>query len=70
MQIMRRLMIVSLSQNIHFYANHIQEVKDIFAYLLSQLQVSEFKTRFSHLEEEPYYFTACSANLQVKVPIV
>lgn len=52
MQIMRHLMILFLAQSIHFYAKHIQGVKDIFADLLSQLQISEFKTRFSHLDKE------------------
>lgn len=79
MQIMRRLMILFLAQSIHFYAKHIQGVKYIFADLLSQLQVSILKTRFSHLDKEQttvplitsqlaqqiHYFS-----LQVRVPIV
>lgn len=36
MQLMRRLMMLSLTQNKHFYAKHIQGVDDIAADLLSR----------------------------------
>lgn len=45
MQLMRRLIVLSLTHNIHFYAKHIQD-------LLSLLQVSEFKTRFPLMDKE------------------
>lgn len=52
MQLMRRLMLLSLTHNIHFYAKHIQGVVNVAADLLSLLQVSEFKTRFPHMDKE------------------
>jgi hypothetical protein len=50
MQLMRRLMILSLTYNIHFHAKHIQGVANISADLLSRLQVSDFRTRFPHMD--------------------
>lgn len=52
MQLMRRLMLLSLTHNLHFYAKHIQMVSNVAADLLSRLQVSEFKTRFPHIDKE------------------
>lgn len=54
MQLMRRLMVLSLTYNIHFQAKHIEGVKNIAADLLSRLQVKEFQTRF------PYMDPACT----------
>lgn len=44
MQLMIRLMPLSLAHNIHFYDKHIQGVAIVAADLLSRLQVSEFRT--------------------------
>lgn len=49
---MRRLILLSLTHNINFYAKHIQGVANVSADLLSRLQVSEFKTRFPHLDKQ------------------
>lgn len=54
MQLMRRLMFLSLTHNIHFRAKHIEGVKNIAADLLSRLQVKEFQARF------PYMDPACT----------
>lgn len=53
MQLMRRLMILSLQHNIHFHAKHIQGISNTAADLLSRLQVKEFKARFPHMDSEP-----------------
>ena len=50
---MRRLIILSLSQNIHFRAEHITGNANTAADLLSRLQVQEFMTRFPHMDKEP-----------------
>lgn len=52
MQLMIRLMLLSLAHNIHFYAKHIQGVANVAADLLSRLQVSEFKTRLPDMDKE------------------
>lgn len=54
MQLMRRLMVLSLTHNIHFRAKHIEGVNNIAADLLSRLQVKEFQARF------PYMDPACT----------
>ena len=46
-------MILSLSQNIHFRAEHIPGISNTAADLLSRLQVQEFMTRFPHMDKEP-----------------
>lgn len=53
MQLMRRLMILSLSHNIHFQAQHIPGVANIAADLLSRLQVPEFLVRFPTMDKTP-----------------
>lgn len=53
MQLMRRLMILSLQHNIHFHAKHIPGISNTAADLLSRLQVKEFKARFPHMDNEP-----------------
>lgn len=41
-----------LTHDIHFYAKHIQGVANVAADLLHRLEVSEFKTRFPHMDKE------------------
>ena len=53
MHLMRRLMILSLSQNIHFRAEHIPGISNTAADLLTRLQVQEFMTRFPHMDKAP-----------------
>lgn len=52
MQLMIRLMPLSLAHNIHFYDKHIQGVAIVAADLLSRLQVSEFKNRLPDMDKE------------------
>ena len=53
MHLMKRLMMLSLSQNIHFRAKHIPGIANTAADLLSRLQVQDFVTRFPHKDKEP-----------------
>lgn len=53
MQLMRRLMILSLSHNIHFQAQHIPGVANTAADLLSRLQVPQFLIRFPNMDKTP-----------------
>lgn len=53
MQLMRRLMILSLSHNSHFQAQHIPGVANIAADLLSRLQIPEFLVRFPTMDKTP-----------------
>ena len=53
MHLMRRLMILSLSQNIHFRAEHIPGIANTTADLLPRLQLQEFMTRFPHRDKNP-----------------
>lgn len=50
MELMRRLMVLSLTQNIHFRAKQIEGVNNIDADLLSQLQVKAFQTCFPYMD--------------------
>ena len=52
MHLMRRLMIPSLTINIHFSAEHVQGITNVAADLLSRLQVSEFRSKFPHMRKE------------------
>ncbi|XP_078333005.1 uncharacterized protein LOC144625574 [Crassostrea virginica] len=52
MQLMRRLMVLSLKHNIFFRAQHIQGISNIAADLLSRLQIQEFRSRFPHMDQE------------------
>lgn len=49
-----RLMVLSLTHNIHFRAKHIEGVNNIAADLLSRLHVKELQARF------PYMDPACT----------
>lgn len=53
MKLMRRLMILSLSHNVHFIAEHIPGKSNKAADLLSRLQVDEFKAQFPFMDNEP-----------------
>lgn len=53
MQLWRRLMILSLSHNIHFQAQHIPGVANTAADLLSRLQVPQFLIRFPNMDKTP-----------------
>ena len=53
MHMMRRLMILSLSQNIHIQTEHIPGISNTAADLISRLQVQKFLTRFPHIDQEP-----------------
>lgn len=53
MKLMRRLMILSLSYNVHFIAEHIPGKSNKAADLLSRLQVDEFKVQFPFTDNEP-----------------
>lgn len=46
-------MILSLSHNIHFQAQHIPGVANTAADLLSRLQVPEFLIRFPNMDKTP-----------------
>lgn len=46
-------MIVSLSHNVHFIAEHIPGKSNKAADLLSRLQVDEFKVQFPFMDNEP-----------------
>lgn len=50
---MRRLMILSLSHNVHFIAEHISGKSNKYVDLLSRLQVDEFKVQFPFMDNEP-----------------
>lgn len=52
-KLMRRLMILSLSHNVHFIAEHISGKSDKYVDLLSRLQVDEFKVQFPFMDNEP-----------------
>ena len=52
MRLMRRLMILSLTFNTHFSAEHIQGMTNVAADLLSRLQVSEFRAKLPHMSKE------------------
>lgn len=56
MKLMRRFMILSLSHNVHFIAEHIPGKSNKVADLLSRLQVVEFKAQFPFMDNEPTQF--------------
>ena len=52
MHLMKRQMILSSSQNIHFRAEHIPSIANTAAGLISRLLFLEFITKFQHLINE------------------
>ena len=52
MRLMKRLIILSLTFNIHFSAEHIQGITNVAADLLSRLQVSEFRAKFQRMSKQ------------------
>lgn len=61
--LMRRLMVLSLTHNIHFRAKHIEGINNIAEDLLSRLQVKEFQARF------PYIHPACAPVSQALISL-
>ena len=55
--LMRRLMNLSLSQNVHFRAEHIHSIANTAANLFFRLQVQEFMNRFPHMDIYIYIHT-------------
>jgi hypothetical protein len=53
MTLMRRLMLLSLKNNIHFVAKYFPGKFNTSADLLSRLQVTEFQVRFPHMQPKP-----------------
>lgn len=53
MTLIRRLMLLSLQHNIHFLAKHVPGVLNTAADMLSRLQVTEFQSRFPHMQSRP-----------------
>lgn len=53
MILMRRLMVLSLKNNIHFSARHFPGVYNTAADILSRLQVTQFKMRFPYIDQDP-----------------
>lgn len=53
MTLMRRLMLLSLQHNIHFFAKHVPCVLNTAADMLSRPQVPEFQARFPHMQSRP-----------------
>lgn len=53
MILMRRLMVLSLKNNIHFSARHFPGVYNTAADMLSRLQVTQFKIRFPYMDQDP-----------------
>lgn len=53
MELMRRLMLLSLKFNIHFKAEHNPGKSNIAADLLSRLQVDEFQQHFPSMDRKP-----------------
>lgn len=66
MQLMRRLMVLSLTHNIHFRAKHIEGVNNIAADLLPRLQVKEFQARFPYMDPACTPVSPALISLQVK----
>lgn len=54
MKLMRRLMVASLTHNIHFNAEHIPGLLNIAADLLSRLQISRFQTLYPTMDSYSY----------------
>ena len=54
---------LSLSQNIHFRAEHIHSIANTAANLFFRLQVQEFMTRFPHMDIYIYIYTQISLML-------
>lgn len=53
MTLMRRLMLLSLQHNIHFFAKTVPCVLNTAADMLSRPQVPEFQARFPHMQSRP-----------------